>query len=424
MAKVEADIDVKGFGYDGDGNGSRLIFPKGDTRNIQGRSGTTTYGAAECMLDKLEGRLDTLRWKADAAVASGVFLRDDANRFDFLIERAEFPSGLLLTRAVDYGIELLSSNVTFHDLRLTLKGPFGRKADDAPQPQQPPPPKEFLPERQEKLRFLDSLSGRFYTTLKVQLDLPVIGVRTLDQALRIPIQEGSLDYRALDSSLDWLEGTFLDIKHEGQKLKLKWKVPIVGAGHDLMTWVLDQDAATLASFGRVPLRSLADFRAGSGKVDPTMSERSRKGGTLRSLTLDKIDVALSLLAPRHLDVGGGTIMFGGEDQPGMVDMKVSGAIRDRGPGALKGAIGSIDTTIKDLAFGSVMMSADRLHLDGIEELEVAFDGFTPSAVTMIIKRVTATNLAIKIGHRPQPEAPSPSARSSSPAVRVDRTPQR
>jgi hypothetical protein len=275
-----------------------------------------------------------------------------------------------------------------------------------------------------RLRFLDWLSGLFYATLKVQIDLPVIGVRTLDQALRIPIQEGSLDYRALDSSLDWLEGTFLDIKHERQLLKLQWKVPIVGAGHDLITWALDQDASTLASFGRVPLRSLADFRIGSGKVDPAASERSRKGGTLKSLTLDKIDIALSMIAPRHLDVGGGTIMFGGEDQPGMVDMKVSGAIRDRGAGALKGAIGSIDTTIKDLAIGPVMMSADRLHFDSLDQLEVTFDGFSPSAFTMVIHRVTATNLAIKIGHRPQAPAPTISARSSSPALQVDRTPPR
>jgi hypothetical protein len=422
MAKVEADIDVKSFGYDGEGNGRRLLFPNATTQHIQGRSGETAYGAAECKFDKLEGRLDTLRWKADATVAGGVFLRDDAGRFNVEMERAEFPRGLLLTRAVDYGIELLSPEVTFHELKLTVKGPFGRKSDDVTPP---PPPKEFGPNRQERLRFLDSLSGRFYATLKVQIDLPVIGVRTLDQALRIPIQEGSLDYRALDSSLDWLEGTFLDIKHERQLLKLQWKVPIVGAGHDLITWALDQDASTLASFGRVPIRALADFRTGSGKpVDPTLSERSRKGGTLKSLTLDKIDIALSMIAPRHLDVGGGTIMFGGEDQPGMVDMKVSGAIRDRGPGALKGAIGSIDTTIKDLAIGPVMLSADRLHFDSLDQLEVTFDGFTPSAFSMVIHRVTATNLAIKIGHRPQPPAPSPSARSSSPAVPVDRTPPR
>lgn len=422
MAKVEADIEVKSFGYDGDGNGRRLLFPNATTQHIEGRSGSTTYGAAECHFDKLEGRLDTLRWKAEAASAGGAFLHDDAGRFDVKIDRAEFPRGLLLTRAVDYGIELLSPQVTFHELKLTVNGPFGRKTDGVAPPR---PPKEFGPNRQDRLRFLDSLSGRLYTTLKVQLDLPVIGLRTLDQALRVPIQEGSLDYRALDSSLDWLEGTFLDIKHEKQLLKLQWKVPIVGVGHDLITWALDQDASTLASFGRVPLRSLADFRTGSGKpVDPTSSERSRKGGTLKSLTLDKIDIALSLLAPRHLDVGGGTIMFGGEDQPGMVDMKVTGAIRDRGPGALKGAIGSIDTTIKDLELGPVMMSADRLHFDSLDQLEVAFDGFTPSAFTMVIHRVTATNLAIKIGHRPQPPVPPPSARSSSPAVQVDRTPPR
>lgn len=422
MAKVEADIGVKSFGYDGDGNGRRLLFPSATTQHIEGRSGGTAYGAADCTFDKLEGRLDTLRWKADAATANGAFLRDDAGRFDVHIGRAEFPSGLLLTRAVDYGIELLSSQVTFHELKLTIKGPFGRKTDGVTPPA---PPKEFGPNRQERLRFLDSLSGRFYATLKVQLDLPVIGVRTLDQTLRIPIQEGSLDYRALDSSLDWLEGTFLDIKHERELLKLKWKVPIVGVGHDLITWALDTDASTLASFGRVPLRSLADFRTGSGKpVDPTLSERSRKGGTLKSLALDKIDIALSLLAPRHLEVGGGTIMFGGEDQPGMVDMKVTGAIHDRGPGALKGAIGSIDTTIKDLDLGPVMLSADRLHFDGLDQLEVAFDGFTPSAFTMVINRVTATNLAIKIGHRPQAPAPTISARSSSPAVPVDRTPPR
>src|SRR5262249_20079565 len=153
--------------------------------------------------------------------------------------------------------ELLAPNVTFSEMRMTLQGPFGRKAAAAPSPPaQPSSPTA----RQEKLRFLDSLSGRIYTTVKVQLDLPVLGVRTLDQQLRIPSQEGTLDYRALEDSLDWLEGTFLDLKHEDQRLKVQWKVPIFGSGHDLITWALDSDASTLASFGRVPVRSLADFR--------------------------------------------------------------------------------------------------------------------------------------------------------------------
>jgi hypothetical protein len=402
MAKVEANIEVKSFGYDGDGSSRRLLFPHAQT-------------------NKVEGRLDTLRWTAESASAGSAFIRDDAGRFDVSVERAEFPNGLRLTRAADYGIELIAPHVTFAELRLTIKGPFGRKA-----PAEPPPlvSTNGAPQRQEKLRFLDSLSGRINTTVKVQLDLPVIGVRSLDQQLRVPIQEGSLDFRALDDSLDWLEGTFLDIKHEDQRLKVQWKVPIVGVGRDLISWSLDTDASTLASFGRVPLRALADFRFGKGNPDPMASERSKKGGVLRSFTLDKIDVALSLLAPRHLEVGNGMIMFGGEDQPGMVDLKINGAIRNNGAGGIKGAIGSIDTTIKDLELGPTMLSCDRLHFDGLDGLEVVFDGFSPTSVTMVVHRVTATNFAMKIGSRPeQPQVPTPSARSSTPAEPTGRTPR-
>src|SRR5207237_447741 len=152
----------------------------------------------------------------------------------------------------------------------------------------------------------------------VVLDLPVVGNRSLDQDLKVPIQEGSLDFRALEDSLDWLEGAFLDIKHGGDKLALAWKVPIFGSAHELISWRLDQDAQTNAAFGRVPVRSLTDYRMGSGRLD----DKKRK--TLQSLSLEAIDVALSLLAPRSVEVGGGVIMFGGDDQPGMVDLKVTG----------------------------------------------------------------------------------------------------
>jgi hypothetical protein len=426
MANVDADIEVQRLGYSSEGNGKRLLFPNAQLRKIEGRAGHTSYGAAEGVFENLEGRLDVVRWKAATAAIMGGFLRDDAGRYDIEVGRADLPHGVRLVRAGDANIELISPSVAFSDLKLTIKGPFGRKDGVAPVPVEKPALTNGV-ERQEKLRFLDSLSGRIYTTLKVQLDLPVIGVRTLDQQLRVPIQEGSLDYRALENSLDWLEGTFLDIKHENERLKIQWKVPIFGGGHDLITWALDNDASTLASFGRVPVRSLADFRLPGSNKPPTESEVGRRRGVLKAFTLDKIEVALSLLAPRHLDVGGGTIMFGGEDQPGMVDMKVSGAIRDRGAGALKGAIGSVDTTIKDLKIGPVVLSADRLHFDGVEQLEVAFDGFRPTAVTVAVHRVTATNLSIKIGEartRPPTIQPEPSARSSNPALPIDRNPPR
>lgn len=386
--RIEADVSSQRMGFTSDDDGKRLTFPRIEGKRIEGRAGTVAYGAQDCVFDGLEGRFDTLRWTADAASLGETRFKDDNGRFDMAVDRIEMSHGLMLTRA-EGGYEIVSPHVTFSEMQLSLRGPFGKNNAERPAPA----PQEPQQLRQDRLRFLDSLTGRIYLTVKVVLDLPVIGKRTLDQQLKIPVQEGSLDFRALDDSLDWLEGAFLDLDHDGDKLALQWKVPIVGSARDLVTWKLDEEASTLASFGRVPVRSLADFRtAGSGKPS---SDEKRK--TLRALSLEAIDIALSLIAPRSFEVGNGVIMFGGDDQPGMVDLKVTGSISDRAQGALTGTIGSVDTTIKDLQMGSVRLTADRLHFDGLDQLEVVFDAFRPTKVTTIVHRVTATNLALHLG---------------------------
>lgn len=394
--RVETDITVQRFGFFSDEAGSRLRFPRAETREIEGGSGSVRYGAKDCVLDDLEGRLDTLRWTAEAASIGGAWLRDDQGRFEIAVDRVEMPRGLRLVRA-DRGVELVAPYVSLTDMKLMVRGPFSSSTKPGAPPTRASASAASSASgaaarlRQDKLRFLDSLSGRIFITVKVMLDLPVIGNRSLDQQLKVPIQEGSLNFRELEDSLDWLEGAFLDIKHHGDKLQLVWKVPIFGTTHELIGWKLDHDAIALAAFGRVPVRSLTDFRiAASGKPD------DKKRQTLQSLSLDAIDIALSLLAPRSVEAGGGVIMFGGEDQPGMVDLKVTGSIHDRGPGELKGAIGSVDTTIKDVQLGPAKLTADRLHFDGLDQLEVVFDGFTPQAVTMFVHRVTATNLSLQI----------------------------
>ncbi len=385
---VDADAEIQRFGFLSDDKGNRLLFPHAETQRLEGQSGNTSYGAAECTFDGLEGRLGALRWSADAASIGAAWLRDLGGRFEIVADRIELPHGMLLVRGASSRLELVSPHVSLSEARITIKGPFGRSASASTTPAPAPSPTR----RQERLRFLDSLSGRIYLTLKVQLDLPVLGVRTLDQQLRVPIQEGSLDFRALEEGLDWLEGAFLDIDADNDKLKVRWKVPIFGSSHDLITWTLDKDASTLAAFGRVPVRSLTDFALGSGsKPDDT------KRKILRSFSVEDMDIALSLLAPRNVDVGGGMVAFGGDDQPGMVDFKVKGAIHDRGAGLLQGAIGSVDTTIKDVRIGPIEMTADRLHFDGLDHLEVSFDGFRPTAITVVIHRVTATNLSVQLG---------------------------
>jgi hypothetical protein len=408
LNRVESDISVQRFGFAGDATGKRLLFPRAESHHLEGRSGTVTYGAADVLFDALEGRLDTLRWTAEGASIGSAWLRDDWGRFHIAVNRIEMSRGLMLTRG-EHGVEIVAPHTSLSEMKLTVKGPFGRGGEkpagagaavqQAAAPQQAAGPMGERTLRQEKLQFLDSLSGQINLTIKVVLDLPVLGVRTLDQQLRVPIHEGSLDYRALDDSLDWLEGAFLDIKHDDQKLAVTWKVPIFGSSRDLISWTLDEEARTSATFGRVPVRSLADFRIGSGEGGGGGGGGGKRSGLLKALSFDAIDIALSLVAPRSLEAGGGVIMFGGDDQPGMVDLRVMGAIRNHGPGGLRGTIGSVDTTIKDVRFGPVQMTADRLHFDGLDELEVVFDGFSPSSVAVVVHRVTATNLAVQIGRR-------------------------
>ena len=387
--QIESDINVQRFGFTLDDAGPRLSFPHAECKRIEGRSGGVKYGVQDCVFENLVGHIDRLRWTADKAMIGSAWLRDDAGQFDISVDRIELPDDVMLTRAQS-GLELVAPTASLSEMRLSMRGPFGEV------PAAALPASEPAVLRQESLRFLDSLAGRIFLTIKVVLDLPVIGKRTLDQKLKVPIQEGSLDFRALDESLDWLEGAFLDFDHEKDQLKLKWKVPIIGSGRDLVKWKLDADANTLAAFGRVPVRSLADFQtASSGKPAAKPSKSDKQ--ILRSLSLEGLDLSLSLLAPRSFEAGGGLIMFGGDDQPGMVDLKVTGGINDRGPGSLKGTIGSVDTTIKDLTMGPVGLTADRLHFDGLDQLVVTFEGFTPVKIDVVVKRVTATNLALTLG---------------------------
>ena len=273
-----------------------------------------------------------------------------------------------------------------------LMGP--RPASEAPPPPAPGPTGLL----QERLRFLDAVTGALSFRVKVVLDLPVIGKRTLDQPVRVDIKDGTFDYRALDDNLNWLEGAFLDLGVGDGRFKVGWSVPLFSS-NEIISWILAPDAQAQAAHNRIPLRVLGDVRIG-GPTESGSGEASKGGGKkrLRSMTIADIDIGLSMVAPRSLEVGGGAILFGGEDAAGIVDLQIRGdLIHPPAPGGIHGRIGALDLTLKDVPTGGVVTTVDRLHLDEIEEVTVAFDGFTPTALGVTLRRVTATNLALVFG---------------------------
>ena len=336
MAKVEADIEVQRFGYRGDDQGRRLRVParrseqarrprraRRPTAPRTARSTSSRAGSTRCA-----GRPRPRRWAARgcATTRAGSISRSSApssRAASVLDARPTTPS------------RCSSPHVTFSELRLTIEGPVraqqasrcrpaaaaadGRTAPGAAAlPRQPVGP--HLPHDQGRSSICRCSAC----------------ARSISSCA-IPIQEGSLDYRALDDSLDWLEGTFLDIKHEDQRLKVQWKVPIVGSGHDLITWALDNDAVD-ARVVRPRAGALARRlpAAGCEQAADESRDRATRAACCRRSRSTRSTSRCRCSRRATSRSAAASIMFGGEDQPGMVDLKVTGAIRDRGPGTLQG----------------------------------------------------------------------------------------
>lgn len=393
--RATGDIKVDGFGVTIDGDTRRLDFPHAGIDALRGEAGSVEYRAREVVFEALRASLTRMQWSTDAASAGDFVVKDKQGRFELKIARVELPHGLRLARAAGAGVELIAPHASLADMRLKLPdlGAFHLPASSDPPPR---PPSGPPPLRQGRLRFLDAVQGELAFRLKVVLDLPVVGIRTLDQQVKVAIKDGAFDYRALERGLSWLEGQFVDVGIDDGRFVVGWSVPLM-ATKEIISWALDPEAMVVGIFNRVPLRCLADFRipgGGGGKKDGGKDSRR----TLRSLAISDIAVKLSMAAPRHVDVGGGTLLFGGDDAPGIVDLQLGGGLcHPPGPGALSAAIGVLDTTLKDVRVGGLSATADRLHLGPIDRVELVFDGFRPTSLTASLHRVTATNLALVLG---------------------------
>ncbi|MBK7074614.1 MAG: hypothetical protein IPH44_20190 [Myxococcales bacterium] len=393
VQRATGNIKVDGFGVTIDADTRRLDFPHAGIDGLRGEAGGIEYRAREVVFEALRASLRRVQWSTDAASAGDFVVRDKQGRFELKIARVELPHGVMLAQAAGGGVELVAPHASLADMRLKLPdlGAFHLPASSDPPPQTPPPL------RQQRLRFLDAVNGELAFRLKVVLDLPVVGVRTLDQQVKVAIKDGAFDYRALESGLSWLEGQFVDVGIDDGRFAVGWSVPLM-ATKEIISWALDPEAMVAGIFNRVPLRCLADFRipgGGGGKKDGGGRDSRR---TLRSLAISDIAIKLSMAAPRHVDVGGGTLLFGGDDAPGIVDLQLGGGLcHPPGPGALSAAIGVLDMTLKDVRAGGLSATADRLHIGPIDRIELVFDGFRPTSLTASLHRVTATNLALVLG---------------------------
>ncbi len=142
---------------------------------------------------------------------------------------------------------------------------------------------------QKLIPLLDGLSGQLDVDLGLDLTVPVLGHRRATHKFRIPIENGALDYRKLESDLSTLEDLLLDFSMRDDVLVLELGIPLLptrGMGKPLLRWHVEGEDVALAHQHWIRLAMLPQFHTigddtgdggdsdGSGKSPVTLNELS------------------------------------------------------------------------------------------------------------------------------------------------------
>lgn len=246
---------------------------------------------------------------------------------------------------------------------------------------------------------LDALGGQLDVDVEVDLTVPIIGRRRATHRLRVAIEEGAIDFRALERNLAPLEDALLDFSVRDGALVLERVNPLFparGHGKPVVAWPLDAADLELAGRDRVRLSVLPDAMV-VGKDEPGDAEppeRKKSAIALRHLGLVNIDARLAL-APISAALGGqlrpkrlGALTLQGEVHRDPGDAKRQGALR--------GEASELAASVHGLQVGARTLDA-AFEIAKLTGLEVAFAGVTPTSVALEIAELVVVDLALPPG---------------------------
>ena len=243
-------------------------------------------------------------------------------------------------------------------------------------------------------RSLDGLEGRLHVDAAVDMTVPIIGRRLATHKLRLPVEEGSVDYRELEADLAALEESMLDFSVRDGALVLERGIPLLptrGLGKPLLIWPLGPDDLALAQRRRVRLSVLPNVQlADAAKKSRDDDERDAGGSSfaLRRLSLENIDLSFVLHAVDHLDSAIRKLSFERLLAHGAVHHLPDGGTRD---GEVRGEINGLETTLVGLVLGTRALDIGLLYMGRLLGLSLGFEGLRPTKLRFDIEKLALTN---------------------------------
>ncbi|HZO12043.1 MAG TPA: hypothetical protein VFB62_02255 [Polyangiaceae bacterium] len=233
------------------------------------------------------------------------------------------------------------------------------------------------------LTILDQLNGRLDLDLMADATVPLIGRRRATHHFRIPIAEGSIDFKGVERNLSLLEDAVLDFAVRDGKLCFERDLPLLPFNQKtLVYWELAPEELLMAKRNRVRLRRLREFRV----IDPKKVEPDRKSSVeLRSLHFDNVTIDLTLRGPAALPVLGGRVVLGQDGADGIGSLRVRGDVRYDVEGAADRTSLRLDAeritgALEKILVGAFKLQVQSLVLAAIEGVTLAFEGVRPRAL--------------------------------------------
>ncbi len=244
---------------------------------------------------------------------------------------------------------------------------------------------------------LDALSGQLDVDVELDLTVPIIGRRRATHRLRVAIDQGTIDYLALERNLSALEDAILDFAVRDGGLALERVNPLFparGRGKPIIAWPLDEADLELATQNRVRLSVLPRATVvGSDEPSDAGAAPKKSAVALRHLGLVNIGARLAL-AP--------TGVLGGQIRPKRIGALVLGGdvYYDPGeatpPGLLRGEADALAVSLHRLSLGASTLDAS-IEVANVSGLEVAFADVTPTAMKLDLADLVVADLAIVPG---------------------------
>lgn len=230
---------------------------------------------------------------------------------------------------------------------------------------------------------LDRVAGNVDVDVDVDLTVPILGHRKAMHRLRVPIEVGTIDYRALESDLATLENSLLDFSVRDRALVLERGIPLLptrGHGKPIVIWDLSGADVVLAEHHRVRLAVLPNARlAREQEESEEPRENAKRSFGLDHLGLLSIDVRLSVAPNETTKTRDAKLAIERLDSLVVQGNVFHDPSSEARPGSVLGEAANLAVSAS-FALGKHKVEVGKLVLLHVTSFEVAFAGLSPTAV--------------------------------------------